>query len=272
MVWLAHATRGAGPTAKLIRRWFWQMGLNAALVAAVFVAAAFVERSPPGWLKDLGLREEMLRAFLWLVAVLVALPLFIATVRKLQALGLFVAEAAVADDVAGPHTAALRAVIARVIPLVGTVILGGYGLALGSALLPSLKVLMVLLLVVGLITWVLWRSLIKVYSKAQVALHETLTRPPPERHPAVPAALPSFLREANLETVSIGPGSSGARKLIRELQLRTQTGASIVGIERYGASLINPGPDEELQPGDSVLLLGTADQLSRAREMLQKSD
>ena len=51
--------------------------------------------------------------------------------------------------------------------------------------------------------------------------------------------------------------SAAARKLIRELQLRSHTGASIIGIERSGASLVNPGPDEELQPGDQVLLLGT---------------
>jgi len=52
------------------------------------------------------------------------------------------------------------------------------------------------------------------------------------------------------------------------LQLRTRTGASIVGIERNGASLINPGPDEELQSGDQVLLLGDLAQLDAAKAAL----
>jgi K+/H+ antiporter YhaU regulatory subunit KhtT len=44
------------------------------------------------------------------------------------------------------------------------------------------------------------------------------------------------------------------------------TGASIVGIERNGTSIINPGPDEELQAGDQILLLGNKMQLTTARE------
>ena len=56
-----------------------------------------------------------------------------------------------------------------------------------------------------------------------------------------------------------------AGKLIRELALRTKTGASVVGIERAGKAIINPGPDEELLPGDQILIIGSADQLASAR-------
>src|SRR6185436_12119644 len=118
-------------------------------------------------------------------------------------------------------------------------------------------VLIVLLAIVGLVTVLLWRSFIKVYSKAQFALQETLAQPPAPRLEPVPAPLPSLLREANLETVTLAAGSPAAGRLIHELQLRTRTGASIVGIERNGASIVNPGPDEELQAGDRILLLGS---------------
>src|SRR6185436_11544029 len=114
-------------------------------------------------------------------------------------------------------------------------------------------------------TWLLWRSFIKVYSKAQVALEKTFAQEPAPPPVQAPAALRSMLREADLETFSIAADSPAARKLIRELELRTRTGASIVGIERGGANIINPGPDEELQAGDQVLLLGTRDQLNAAR-------
>ena len=60
-------------------------------------------------------------------------------------------------------------------------------------------------------------------------------------------------------------------KLIRELELRTRTGASIVGFARNGTNLINPGPDEELQAGDQVLLLGTRAQLDAARAAFIKA-
>ena len=49
------------------------------------------------------------------------------------------------------------------------------------------------------------------------------------------------MREANLEKVEITSASPAAGKLIHELQLRTQTGASIVGIERgeHNLALVN---------------------------------
>jgi CPA2 family monovalent cation:H+ antiporter-2 len=253
---------------KLTRRWIGQMALNAALMAAVFIAAVFVGQRPPGWLRNSGLGEEGLKAALWLAAVILSLPMFIATSRKLQALGMLIAETKVTTAAAGERTVAIRSVVAQVIPVAGTVMLVLFVLVLSSTLLPTFKVLIVLLAIVALITWLLWRSFIKIYSKAQVALKETLAQPPAPRHDRVTIALPSLLREADLETVTIAAGSHAAGKLIRELALRTLTGASIVGIERKDASLINPGPDEELQSGDQVLLLGSRPQLDAAREFL----
>jgi len=139
-----------------------------------------------------------------------------------------------------------------------------------STLLPSLQVLLVLLVVVACVTWLLWRAFIKVYSKAQVALAETLAQPPAPRLEHLPVALPALLREADLETVTLAADSPAAGKLIRELELRTRTGASIVGIERGGTNLINPGPDEELQPGNQILLLGTPAQLASAKVALSR--
>ncbi len=158
--------------------------------------------------------------------------------------------------------------MAQVIPIAGTVFQGLYVVILSSALLPTVRVMLVLLLLAAITGWLLRRSFIKAYAKAQVALRETLSHPPAPRYEAAATVLPSMLRDANLATVTLAAGSPAAGKLIRELQLRTQTGASIVGIERHGDSVINPGPDEELQPGDHVLLLGTRTQLEAAQAAL----
>jgi monovalent cation:H+ antiporter-2, CPA2 family len=254
-----------GPATRLIRRWLGQMALNTALITAVFIAAAFVSQRPPAWLRNLQLDDEWLNPALWLAAAILSLPMFIATSRKLQALGLLVAELKVKESAAGERTAAIRAVVAQVIPIAGTAILGLYVLMLSSALLPTFKVMLVLLLLAGIISWLLRRSFIKVYSKAQVALQETFAQSPTPGPVPAPAALPSLLREATLDTITIGANSPAAGKLIRELELRTRTGASIVGIERPGANIINPGPDEELQPGDQALLLGTSAQIAAAK-------
>ncbi|MFO1459857.1 MAG: TrkA C-terminal domain-containing protein [Verrucomicrobiota bacterium] len=80
--------------------------------------------------------------------------------------------------------------------------------------------------------------------------------------------LPPLLRDADLKSVTLGALSAAAGKRIRELQLRTRCGASIVGIERDASSLVNPGAEEELRVGDHVLLLGSTEQIRSAEEFL----
>jgi monovalent cation:H+ antiporter-2, CPA2 family len=264
--------RPGSMAAKFAWRWSAQMALNAVLVAAVFIAAAYIERRPPDWLKAVGFGDDTLKAILWLAAMILSLPLLIATFRKLQALGLLVAETKVTPAAAGERTAAIRAIVAQVVPIAGSVALSVFVMVLSSSLLPALNVLLILLLIVALTTWLLWRSFIKIYSKAQVALIETFAQPPLTRPESALLALPSLLSDADLRTVTVAGGSAAAGKLIRELELRTRTGASIVGIVRKGANLINPGPDEELQLGDQVLLLGTSVQLEAARAAFLPAD
>ncbi len=262
--------RHASMAAKLSRRWLGQMALNAALVAAVFVAAAYMARHPPPWLAGRGLGAEALKATLWFAAMVCSLPMLIATFKKLQALGLLVAETKVTEAAAGERTAAIRAVVAQLVPFLGTSMLILYVVVLSSAFLPTFKVFVALLLLAGVICWLLRRSFIRVYSKAQVALRETLSQPPAPRHDPTAAPLPSLLREADLDTITIDADSPAVGKLLSELRLRSQTGASIIGIERNGESVINPGPDEELRAGDQVLLLGTRAQLDAGKEVLKK--
>lgn len=255
---------------KLARRWIWQMALNGVLVAGVFISAGFLERRRPGWMAGLGLGEEGLKAALWLAAVVICLPLFIATFRKLQALGLLVAETKVNPAAAGERTAPIRAVVAQIVPIAGTVVLGVFVLALSSTLLPSLEVFLVLLVVVGFVAWLRWRSFIRIYSRAQAALEETFAQPTAGRQGPTAVSSRSLWDEADVEVVELAAGTVVVGKLIREIELRSRTGASIVGIERDGLKVINPGPDEELQAGDQVLLVGTRPQLGAAKAALSK--
>jgi CPA2 family monovalent cation:H+ antiporter-2 len=258
--------RPASMAAKLARRWSLQMALNAMLIAGVFVSAGLIFRHPPPWVRALRFGNEALKALLWLSAAIVSLPLFIAIFRKLQALGMLIAETRVTRARAGARTTAIRQVVAQTILIAGMVVLLLFVFVLSSTLLPSWEILLVLLAVVGLVAFVLWRSFVKIYSQAQFALLETLSQPPPARPEKDAAHLIGLLRDADLRTFVIDGKATAAGKLIRELELRTVTGASIVGIERRsGTRIINPGPDEDLRAGDQVLLLGLPAQLDLAR-------
>jgi CPA2 family monovalent cation:H+ antiporter-2 len=252
----------------LMWKWGAQMALNVVLIAAVFIGAAYFGEHPPGWLSQLLQKPQWLRTAVWLAAAICSLPLQIATVRKLQSFGLLLAETKVSQERAGEHTAAIRSIIAALVPIVGSVALGVFVLMLSSTLLPPLNVLLVLLVIVGLIAWLTWRPFVKVHSTAQAALNDTFAKTDSPAPQNIGAQLFPLLDEANLDAVTVPADSTVAGKLIRELALRTVTGASIVCIERQNTRSLNPGPDEEILAGDKVLLLGSQEQLTMAKQLL----
>ncbi len=254
---------------KLVRLWVLQMTLCIVLVTGIFISATFFWERALAWWPDLPGGVNGAKAALWLTATILSLPLLIAVVRKLQALGMLLSEMSVTRAAAGARTEALRAIVAHVILAAGCIGLLQIVLVLSSAILPSSwNVLLVLALIVAAATVLLRRSFIRLYASAQIALRETFSQPPPPRDHGIDHGLSPVLRHAEITSVAIGPDSPAAGKLIRELNLRARTGASIVGIERSGESLVNPEPDEELRAADLVLLLGSAAQLKAAGTLL----
>jgi monovalent cation:H+ antiporter-2, CPA2 family len=203
-------------------------------------------------------------------AMLLSLPLLIAVFRKLRALAMLLSEMSVTRVAGGVNTNSLRSVVANTIVAAGCIMLVLIILLLSSTILPSWKLLLVQALIVTVTAILLRRSFTKLYSKAQFALQETLAQAPVHRHDAGETTLPAMMRDAQIATIRIGKAASVAGKLIGELRLRTNTGASIVGIQRDDESLINPGPDEELRAEDEVLLLGSEAQLDAARKLLSR--
>ena len=269
--WVGQLASGGRRTSvgKLVRKWTWQIALNLLLVAAVFIlAAAMWYRLPGAFTARLG-GTNWVKAMLWLAALILSLPMLIAAFRKFQAMAMLLSEASVNRAVAGPRTDALRAIVSAVITLAG---LGGlllFLLVLSSTILPSTKLVIVVALAAVACGILLWRFFIRLHARAQIALRETLEQSPPHHapEPAAPS-LPPLLRDAVLETIAIEDRSPATGRLIRELGLRTLTGASIVGLERPEESIVNPSPDEELRVGDRLLLLGTRQQLDSARTSL----
>jgi CPA2 family monovalent cation:H+ antiporter-2 len=140
-------------------------------------------------------------------------------------------------------------------------------LILSSAILQSGGSLWLLLLLVAVIAILLRRTFVRIYSKAQLAVQEVFTSAPREEHPV--HALTDLIAEAELQRVKVHSGSEAANKLIRELQLRTRTGASIVAIRRHGQNILNPDPNEEILPDDQLLMIGGEEQIVAARGLFE---
>lgn len=249
-----------------VRSLIWQLTLNVMLIAGVFIGAAFASTAAkaylpvPAWLPG----EE--RTACWIAAVVLTLPIYVATVRKLQALGMMLAEVSITRPVAGLELQRLRALLSNAI-LVGTVAgLGVLSLLLSSAILPPGGALVALLTLVAVAVVLFGAYFNRLYSHAKFALIETWNRAP-DVVEVPPPPMPALLRDADMDVVVIGPGPA-AGKRVRDLAMRSRTGASIVAIERAGHTTVNPGPDELLRVGDQVLLLGAAGQLTDARKLL----
>lgn len=263
-----RTARHDNPARRMARRWAWQIAINVALVSGLFVAAVSVAGRAAKWWPDLPATLGGAKGVVWLVTAVIALPALIAAVRKLQALAMLLSEMSGAEFVVA--TVPARKVVYHTVFVTGCLALGVWVMLLSSALLPGGPALVVLVLMASLLTIVLWRFFIQVHARAQVALLETfLAEKPAEPEPAAaPAPSQISLLRAEVAAVAIAAESAAAGRLIRELELRSQTGASIVAIERADQQVINPGPDEELRTGDRVLLLGTTEQLANARQRL----
>lgn len=254
----------------LVRQWSWQIALNLILIAGIFIGAASLRRYGLQWWPHIPRGQDGVKAALWLGAMLFSLPLLIALFRKLRALCMLLSEMSVTRPATGENVSALRAIVANTILAAISVLLMLLLILLSSTILPSWKLLVAQALIVIATAILLRRSFTRLYSKAQGALQETLSQPPAAQRETSAQALPAILRDAHLRTVRLPETGGSAGKLIGELALRTRTGASIVGIQRANSSIINPGPDEELRPGDDILLLGSDDHLESARKLLSR--
>lgn len=252
----------------LLRKWAWHIALNFLLVAGVFITAAALRGRAMAWWPTAPGGDDGVKAMLWLAAMFLSLPMLIASVRKLEAMAMLISETSVTRAAGGEATDAYRGVIRNTILFAGCAGFVLLLIVLSSAILPSWKVLIGAAVIIAIAYFLLRRSFTRLYSKAQAALFETFAQPPPSHQPESSTVIPAMMREAKLKVVVLEESSPGAGKLIVELRLRTETGASIVGIERAGENIINPGPDEELRASDRVLLLGTRGQLDSAAALL----
>ncbi|SDV08903.1 cation:proton antiporter [Pseudomonas mucidolens] len=160
--------------ASMIRKIILQVGVNLALVIAIFFAGSFfalrigdyleVWISDPGWQK----------ALIWGGALLLSLPFLIAAYRKLKALSMLLAEMSVKPEMAGRHTQRVRRVIAELIPILSLLVIFVLLAALSASILPTQKLLVLIAVVAAAVAAVLWRWFIRMHTRMQVALLETL--------------------------------------------------------------------------------------------------
>ena len=160
--------------AAMIRKILLQVGVNLALVIAIFFAGGYfaprIGRYLQGWI----LEPSWQKGMIWGAALLLSLPFLIAAYRKLKALSMLLAEMGVKPEMAGRHAQRVRRVISEVIPILSLLVIFLLLSALSASILPTNELLMVIAVVAAGVAALLWRWFIRIHTRMQVALLETL--------------------------------------------------------------------------------------------------
>ncbi|WP_087500959.1 cation:proton antiporter [Pseudomonas sp. SID14000] len=160
--------------AAMIRRILLQVGVNLALVIAIFFSGGYFAGRIGNWLSEWLSDASQQKALIWGAALLLSLPFLIAAYRKLKALSMLLAEMGVKPEMAGRHTQRVRRVIAEVIPLLSLLVIFLLLSALSASILPTSELLLVIAVVAAVVVALLWRWFIRVHTRMQIALLETL--------------------------------------------------------------------------------------------------
>lgn len=257
---------------RAVRRSLMMIAVNLILIVAIFAAGSYAEEAAFPYLRDLIGRRGLFSALVWMACMAVALPLYLATIRKINAVALILAEAALPLSLAGAWARPVRMFISSAVTLAGIVGLILLSFMLGSTMLPSREVL--LFLTAGALAFTLYarNRLVRVYSRAQGSLAAMLSEPEPAEGAAVPLPppFPELSGGVAVETVELESLRTGAAigQTLRDLNLRGRTGATLIAIERQGKRLTNPDPNQPFAGGDRLFLLGSPEQILAAVRLL----
>jgi CPA2 family monovalent cation:H+ antiporter-2 len=181
--WL-QSIQPTGQTAALaaiVWRILAHVAVNMMLIAAIFFGMAYFSDHVTNLLGTGALGPRYRHAILWAAALALSLPFLIATYRKLKALGMLLAELGVPQARAGRHTPRVRAVLAEVFPVLSLLLMFLLISALSSSLLPPVELLVAAVAGVALLGALLWRRMVVLHARLQIALREGLS-PPTEEH------------------------------------------------------------------------------------------
>jgi len=83
----------------------------------------------------------------------------------------------------------------------------------------------------------------------------------------VRALLPGI---AGLTPLRLPPGSAAVGRSLRELDMRAQTGATVLAIHRGEGGTVLPSAEEVLRAGDVLALAGSGEAIAAAAEILAR--
>jgi CPA2 family monovalent cation:H+ antiporter-2 len=269
--WIRRVQESTGNTQvkNILRRIAGQLVLFFLLIAGSLLGAVALSRLIPLVFPAIGEYMDVIRSFLWLLALVLVGPVIVAAFRKMKALGMILADLGIPESMARGNTQEVRTVVSAAFLVLGSLTLGGWIVLLSSTILPSRGSLLLLTPLLLFLAYLLRENFNKIYVQSKGALLATFDNRSLEIESGAPEKTPGPAGETRLDTFEVRADLPWAGRLIGETELRTRTGASIAAIGRDGGRIANPGADEEILAGDRLMILGDRAQIAKAFELLR---
>lgn len=252
---------------KLSRKRIIQIGVELLFVAGLLVFAGPMERKLTEWVGPDWLFKNGPAYLFWLgLVAVVTMPLYAAW-RNLGALAMIVAEFSTHGN---PRAERLRPVIINGARLVATVGLVVWVASFAPAGAVARWILLASVVITGAALLLLRRRLVYWHSELEVELQGLLDEGTANRLSST--SVPWLGRheewKLNVSECVIPDLAACSGATLAGLNLRARHGCTVVGIERQGCMIAQPGPECALFPRDRVLLLGSPEQTAAAKAQL----
>jgi len=261
---------------QLIRRPILQILLAFFLINGAILAAYFGSRltEQSGFFAGY---EGWLRSGTWLLAALVSLPFFIAIVRNLNAIVMMLSDSALGNPGSAREFVGGRVhnIFRGLIYALVIVLVAGLFFAAAAQYLPrgaALGGFIAASLIAGAL---LWRQMIKLNSRLEFLFMQSFNQQAANleqvnREKTLREITEKYPWPVDTREVEVKPRSYACGKRIADLDLREETGASVIATSRSGLIRYDPGPEYIIFPGDHLFLFGSEEQIREAVARVQQ--
>lgn len=261
---------------RMVRKPLIQIALHFMLINGVVVASYVIS----GHLETVNKLSDFrfwVQLGVWFVSGAACLPFLSAIIRNMDAIIHLVTDATIKSGQNKQFLSGRMANFFHTMVLCLMIILvGGLYLSAASRFFPhGLALIIFIVLLLGAMV-LFWRSIIHLNSRIEYLFlqsfqHNRIDTEDVLREAALREAFAKKPWPASVETVEVPAGSLPCGKLIEQLRLREETGASIVAVSRGGITHYDPTPRMPIFPGDNLIVFGTEKQVEAAQRMLTLS-
>ncbi len=245
------------------RRDFFFLAVNLTLIAAIFLVAEYLRNIHvlDAWLQSFGLTKPAQYPVLWLLAAIVASPLYAASFVYLQHFAKNLSDSFLPAALNAAWGQKFRLFLQHIFFLLGIIAMAVGTFLLSSNLLPDWRFQLILMIIMVALIAFRWQRLNRAYVSAQTTLQELFRRESPRNE------LRTIL-SVHMRSVPLHKTSPAVGQTIVSLNIRAKTGASVLSIRRNGDYNVNPTLSEAFRIGDTILLLGNSGELDAAETLM----